>query len=316
MLISTVEKPIIQQFRQPVSARHRYQAYGLAVGADTALPELFGSSGSSGCDVDIKEGSVDLPMCEGDRVAYRPVSAETVIVQWPTVGALTVRNGRSITYERAPGVCPVIFRMFLICQGLGVILLQRKRLVLHASCVEFEGQAIAFAGPCGAGKSTVAAACCQLGGGRLLADDVLAISIGNEGIAMAHPGFPRIKLRPDAAVRFSPDPEMEAMAVGEFGKSLHDLGTRFANGAIPLRRIYILADAMKLAIESLAMRDAFPALMQHTYGRALIPHLKLEGTHLQQCGALVRSRAVRLLGRPRDLDLMPAVVNSVRADLD
>jgi hypothetical protein len=313
---SMVEEASVQQFRQCAAASYRYLAYGLVVCADTALPELFAWNPESGSgDVVLEEGSIGLPMCAADHVVYRPVSADVIVVQWASVGALSVQRGRRIVYERAPGVCPVVFRMFLVCQGLGVILQQRRMLVLHASCVVFGDSAVAFAGVCGAGKSTLAAASCQKGA-RLLADDVLAVSVANDGAATALPGFARIKMLPDSSLRFSPSAAQGAQPIGDFGKFLHDATAQFTPGGVPLRRVYLIESGDSVGINVLALRDAFPVLTRHTYGRALLPHLKLEGLHLQQCCHLIRSRAVRQLRRPRDFDRLSEIVDAVRANLE
>ena len=70
--------------------------------------------------------------------------------------------------------------------------------VLHASAVTKRGQAVAILGESGAGKSSVAMALCGLGA-DFLADDVLALEIGDGGL-LAHPALGLASLR-DAEVR-------------------------------------------------------------------------------------------------------------------
>jgi hypothetical protein len=302
-----------QQFRQPACS-HLYHCYGLRIGADRALPELPDlPSNDRHCDVTIGEGSTGVPMVDGDQIAYRPVSLDEVVVQWPSVGALRVSGGRHITYEMGDGVDPLVFRMFIFCQGLGVVLQQRKFLVLHASCVSFGDQTVAFAGVSGAGKSTIAAACCELGA-HLLADDVLAVSFDDGQPPRAWPGFARLKLRPEAAGQFAFTAGESAPAVGEFGKFLHRPTSGFGSAPACLDRIYVLANGDPLRVESLDSREAFQFLAQHTYGRALIPYLRLEAIHLAQCGSLIRSRIVRRLVRPMNLDFLSHAVEAIRGD--
>jgi hypothetical protein len=58
--------------------------------------------------------------------------------------------------------------------------------VFHASAVVLDGQAVAFAGPSRAGKTSLALALCRLGAG-FLADDVLALERDGAGL-VGHPG--------------------------------------------------------------------------------------------------------------------------------
>ena len=65
--------------------------------------------------------------------------------------------------------------------------------VLHASAVEVDGGAVAFAGASGAGKSTLAALLCATGA-RLVADDVLRLGVGE--VVSCVGGGPQLRLRP------------------------------------------------------------------------------------------------------------------------
>jgi hypothetical protein len=69
----------------------------------------------------------------------------------------------------------------LLVRGLllAFVLVLRGHCVLHASAVETDtsGGAVAFAGPSGTGKSTLAAACCALGR-PFVTDDLLRVDVG------------------------------------------------------------------------------------------------------------------------------------------
>lgn len=68
---------------------------------------------------------------------------------------------------------------------------------LHASAVESGGRAIAFIGPSGKGKTTLAALLCS-DGARSVTDDVLRCEI-EAGGAICFRGGSRLRLRPQAA---------------------------------------------------------------------------------------------------------------------
>ena len=72
------------------------------------------------------------------------------------------------------------------------------RLVMHASAVELtDGRTVAFTGPSGRGKSTLASAFYQAGH-RLLTDDCLLLE-NRAGVVSAVPAYPSLRLWPDSA---------------------------------------------------------------------------------------------------------------------
>jgi hypothetical protein len=79
---------------------------------------------------------------------------------------------------------------------LSFLLVLRGQAVLHASAVAYANNVIAFAGPSGVGKSTLAALCCAAGA-RLVADDVLRTTFSGED-AWCYRGSARIRLRDGA----------------------------------------------------------------------------------------------------------------------
>jgi len=72
------------------------------------------------------------------------------------------------------------------------------RLVLHASAVSWDDGAIAFAGPSGGGKTTIAAMLCRTGA-RLVTDDVLVLDArpGEESV-WARRGGTELRVRAEA----------------------------------------------------------------------------------------------------------------------
>jgi hypothetical protein len=79
-----------------------------------------------------------------------------------------------VAFSRVP-VARETMTHLVVDQALPLAIAQSGRLVLHASCVERDGVAIAFAGSSGSGKSTLATAFCRQGW-RLVSDDALAFA--------------------------------------------------------------------------------------------------------------------------------------------
>ena len=86
---------------------------------------------------------------------------------------------------------------FLLGSAFGALLHQRKVIPLHASAVEINNEAFLFSADSGYGKSTLCYAL-QKRGGKLLSDDVCAISLSPEKIPYVYTAYPQFKLKNDA----------------------------------------------------------------------------------------------------------------------
>jgi hypothetical protein len=122
----------------------------------------------------------------------------------PGIGTFLVRDGREILVDPDPDAGDALLQLALLGPVLAALLQQRGDLVLHASAVEIDGAAVGFLGGRGAGKSTMAAALLRRGY-PLLTDDILAVSL-EDGSPRVLPGFPQLKLWPDAVARWAAIP--------------------------------------------------------------------------------------------------------------
>jgi hypothetical protein len=116
-------------------------------------------------------------------------------LEWPGVGHFAVCADGQLLCSRVRADDERWDR-FMVAQVLPLAAVVAGLEVLHASCVAFRGMAVGFVGPSGTGKSTMAARFVG-GGARFMADDVLAISEG-EDRPVAHPGANLVRLVPGA----------------------------------------------------------------------------------------------------------------------
>ena len=225
---------------------YTYVAYGLRIAAALPLPELTtAESGPEKCqpeaDVVVRFGKV--AGCSGrTRGAHRSLCATDtgMLLTWEGVGAFLVRDGCEIIVDPDPGVEEHVLRLFILGTTFAVLLHQRKEVtVLHASVVAIAGQAIAFAGAKGMGKSTMAAAL-QARGHDLVADDILAVKMqGDQPVAL--PGFPHLKLWPDSLASLGYGAERLPRLRPEVEKRGYRLNAGFTPMPVPLRCIYLLS---------------------------------------------------------------------------
>jgi hypothetical protein len=183
--------------------------HGLRLRGDVAVPGAANISDRA-ADFDV---SLDAPArpaqsappgelvaaLEGPGAGYAAaLRGEALTVRFFAAGEFEVDLARGAIVARpAPGRGESMLPVLLAGNLLAIVLGLRGAAVLHASAVELDGTAVAFAGPSGAGKSTAAALLCAAGG-AIVGDDAARLE-EREGAAVVHHGPHELRLRPQAA---------------------------------------------------------------------------------------------------------------------
>ena len=291
---------------------HEYRAYGLNLRSELALTGLTPSRGEP--DVEVRFGDVEIgetrPMLSG--AGRRRVSSSEACLAYDDIGVLLIREGREIVLSPERGRDRQRLAPFVLGPGLGMILLQRGTLALHASAVGLDGGASIFLGGPGWGKSTTAAAL-ERRGHRLIADDISSIRRDGEE-HVVQPGFPTLKLSSESAEALGHD--FDAMhelhtVVRKRGRTVE---SSFEDAPLPLRRVYVLVDGDAIRIEPISGGAALEELVRHSYAAPLIRETGLAATHLRQCADLASSVAIRRLTRPRSLDQIGDLAQAIESD--
>jgi hypothetical protein len=297
---------------------YSYAAYGLQIRSALPLPELVEVEAGAEEDVVVRLEPVDRRPLEFEAEGGGFwATADEACRFVPGVGAFLVRGGREVIVDPLPGIEEHVLRLPILGPVLALVLHQRGRFVLHASAVEWEGGAVIFTGGSGWGKSTLAAAF-HASGYNVVADDVAAIATTPAGLAVL-PGFPQLKLWPDAIVALGESPESMPHLHPLLDKRARRLTRGFANRHLPLRRVYVLAEGPVPAIEPLRPRDAMIEFVRHWYGARFGDRLLLgDGAaawHFQQCAQLATRVPVHRLSRPRSMPTLIELASLVEADL-
>lgn len=192
---------------------------------------------------------------------------------------------------------------------------------LHAAAVLTAGGSVAFLGPNGRGKSTLAASLLRRGD-TLLTDDVLPLRREGDAV-VGMPGLPIMKLWRESAERALASAEELPSLLANVEKKLLALGGRyaFAQTAAPLRALYLLArydpvaagDAA-VSVEPLGPREAFTTLLAHTAQGPLIPP-EDAARSMPLYAQLVRQAPVRILRYPNGFEYLEEVHARLRAEL-
>jgi hypothetical protein len=163
--------------------------------------------------------------------------------------------------------------VYLLGPVLGILLRLHGVTALHASVAEFDGRAVAFLGPAGAGKSTIAAACVH-SGHAVLSDDLLVLDPqADEPSAL--PGYSRIRLWPDSAeATLGSEGELPRLAEGwEKRYAQLEPGHGYCPGERPLAAIYVIGerrrDQPEAEIAPISRPDALKSLLANCYSAHL-----------------------------------------------
>lgn len=294
-----------------------YGLYGFAVASDLTLPEL--PMLAAGAGIEIRRGRVDAP-ASGWFDIWPHSDGRSWVRGCRLPSGYQVRHGdcaafdvqrRLIVYD-APGCDEALLRHFLVDQ-IVPLLLSLDGLVLHASSVEIAGGVVAFVGPGGAGKSTLALALARAGHSMVSDDGLLLRADGSRLTPL--PAYAGVRLWDDSAAALAADED--ASIAGATGhKRCYLESSAFTTRALALQRIYVVdpQPSAGLAFERLSGADAAIEIVRQTYRLALDDRLALE-RQLDDIVALTRAVPVWRLAFPRALDRVAALAASVAAGI-
>lgn len=319
----------------------RYRAYGLSFASDVSLPELAGAKDSENSSP--PEIRIRLAASSSRVGNLRPLEllfTRTVDRKRRWLACSRVRSGYLLRFlwkadflisgdgceiacvRRAPWTPLSSVRHLLLDQVFPMVLNLRGREAIHATAVMVHGGAIAFLGPAGAGKSTLAASF-LLAGHRALGDDCLVLE-DRRGIR-AVPAYPGFRLWNDSAHALGTDTS-NAMPVAAYTEKVRMLapecGEKFPERPVPLTRIYRLirgrSGRKKIrvpAIQALAPRDALIELVSATFPLDVRDQAMLE-RHFRVMQRVASEIPVLRVLIPDDFDALPAVRQAILSDLN
>jgi hypothetical protein len=231
---------------------------------------------------------------------------------------------QTVSYTRLADIPQATLDHLYRNQVMPLIKVYNGETVLHGSAVAFPlagsgGQAAAaFLGEAGQGKSTLAAALCQAGF-SMITDDSLTIEEQN-GQILGQPGYPGIRLWPDAVQHFYAQ-KMEMFApVAHYTDKRHipamEGGMALCDGPVPVRRVYFLANNFEpgagasITLTPVTAREAFMGLMEHAFrldnqGERIIQEFEL-------FSRLAGYPLYYRLSYPRVFSVLPEVCQAVR----
>jgi hypothetical protein len=258
------------------------------------------------------------PLNAGDWFRSRILADGTVYLRWAGLFEFLISaNGRLIWYRRLGRATPEAFRVYLLGQVLSFSLLAFGVEPLHGTVVVVDGEAVAFLGDCGHGKSTLGAALLARGF-PILTDDLVVVSQTDAGFAV-QAGIPRIKLFPQVSrevlgtpcvgERMNPDTEKIVLPLR---------GPRAYRRPAPLRALYVLSDPAlpgnRIEITPLSGAEAMLETVRNTFNTNVTDSARL-ARQFRFARDLVGTVPVKRLRYPRSLAALPDVCSALLADL-
>ncbi|MCK6580851.1 MAG: hypothetical protein L6Q98_22385 [Anaerolineae bacterium] len=294
-----------------------YRLYGLHLESDFAVDGLLPiEAGALPADILFRQGSAPSSLSGVvESGSLYQVTPREFLLSVPNIARYYVQDGRQITVDAAPDADEESVRLFLLGSVLGTLLHQRGMLPLHASAVETPGGAVLFTGTSGAGKSTTAAALTRRGY-RLIADDITVVYAGQDGIPMAAPAFPQMKLWAESLHKLETNTEGLRRVRPMLEKYMLTTEDSFRDEPLPVRVVYILSshnqDTLELTpIEGMAK---VRALRNHVYRRRIMEQMGADSTHFAALTALASRTALRKIRRPQHMFLLDELLTLLEAD--
>jgi hypothetical protein len=265
--------------------------------------------------IEIAQGASPMAACARPNVFEH--SAAQSLIKIGEIAEFEVSEGRRIRVWLAPGAARKDAEIFLLGPAWASLCHQRGLLPLHASAITTGRGLVAFSGHSGAGKSTTAAAMVA-SGYEFVTDDVLPISLNQDGLPGAWPYLRRMKLcsEPIAQLALSPVEVVSTRLDREKKYVFPQLAA--ADEWARLERIYLLdaGPGASRAIDRLVGADAVRALVDQTYHFAFVLKSGRFREHLEMCAHIAASVPIYRLPRFAGLDMENGLAAVIRAHLD
>lgn len=208
--------------------------------------------------------------------------------------------------------------IYLLGPIMSYLLELRGVVVLHASCVEIEGEAVAFLSASGGGKTNLAVAgLCA--GRRLVADDIAAVDAEEAGV-WVRPARPSMRLWPGDIPAHWGLPDEFPIVHPNFDKRRIPLAQRagFCSSPVPLSCLYVPVRSSTVTtytFEDLAPADALVELVRQSFCLDFVDVVELQPDRLFRLAQIVRSVPVRRMTYPDGRQHLPSVWEAVEANL-
>jgi hypothetical protein len=237
------------------------------------------------------------------------------VLRFPQLADFEVANdGNEVHAWAAPGTTSATVQHLYINQVLPLALSRQGKLVLHASAVDVGSRSVAFVGPSGRGKSTLATSFAT-SGARFLTDDGLQLEWHRSQL-MVLPSHPSVRLWADSQEALIAPGAAVAPPVGYTAKARFLAGPllAFCDTAQPLRSIFYLGtdDVASVKIERMKAPAALLELVRHSF-LLDIDEREILASHFDEISRIANLPIHYHLDYPRRFGELPVVRQAILA---
>jgi hypothetical protein len=178
------------------------------------------------------------------------------------------------------------------------VMMQRRMLPLHSCAVATPEGALLVIGKSGAGKSTFLTGLLELGF-PMIADDVTGVQISEDGVPMAIPGFPAIRLWPDSLALAGKSERGLASVRSDIEKFYLPV-SRFCGTRIPIRAIAYLIpyNGEEVRLGTMLPEHRVETLSRFIYRKNFLKGLGLQRFAFETVAAIVQKVSMLEIRRP------------------
>lgn len=291
-----------------------YSAFGFNISSEFILPELKSVRiGKSELNIAIKKEYLLVEwLNHAQPDSYYYFKQNICMIRVPDVGIFKVTDGSTISVSPYEGTKDDQIRLYLLGTCMGVVLLQRKILPVHGSCIAIHGKAYAIVGDSGAGKSTLASAFVKRGY-QLLTDDIIAVKQSKENIPIVIPSYPQQKLWQESLDQFGMQSNHYKPIFNRMTKFVVPINEYFHDEPLPLAGIFELnkTEKSEIKIHPVQQLERFPILYYNTYRNFMVGHFGLLEWHFKFSAKMVNHLEFHRISRPESRFTADELVNHI-----
>ena len=297
----------------PISSMHYVDCCDFTIASEIAWPVSFPASREPEVEIRYRNPPTDLG--EGGERGFRfHAKPNELLICVDGVARYLIRGGKEIWIEPFPHADEDSIFAFLQSSVLGVLLLQRRFLVLNGGVFNVKGEGVALVGCSRAGKSTLAAAF-QHQGASIFSDELCAVKQDSSGRMMAWPVLPALSLWENALIQQGYDvtklhsirPNIRKYRVPTHARSL---------SPVPLTAVVELKDNRGgLLWKAADMKEALTLVLENTYRYRFLAGMALKDAHFLQSSALIQQACFYIAQRNLTVTSEDAFFHFVRTSL-
>lgn len=304
-----------------IKTRTVYEAYGLTVSSDIALPELL--------PINIVDDKTDIIIEKADLHTLWfehsvpdddfVIKKDWIMFHVSKTAIFLIQSGNRIEFSPIDAAQEDEIRLYILGTCMGAILMQRKILPIHGSAVAIDGKAYAIVGDSGAGKSTLASAFLKRGY-KLMSDDVIPVTLNNENIPIVTPSYPQQKLWLESLNHFEMDSNNYQPLIVREDKFAVPVQDQFITEQLPLAGVFelIKGENDEIEIKSIQSLQRFYKLYHHTYRNFFIQKSGLMDWHFNTSAKMIKKIEFFQLRRPTNRftapDLSEIILNVLKRE--